>query len=227
MKKALYLVIVLAFAIGITLGHSTNVIAQQTSIPSWVKNTALWWGQGQISDAEFIKAIQWMINDGLIQISSTTTQSAPAATPPTNPLASSLPTQNEIGSAWQIVGQPTNSRIMGGLGFINSIEQSYTKPGMGAEATVDVGQFATYSDARSAWQQIFEYWNSEHFEKWNLPSNGPNSNTCGGILRTTIQNTAINLVCIGGNNVIEIEVDENGIGAADDMVNFASIFGIS
>ncbi|MGC1709908.1 MAG: hypothetical protein WA799_08940 [Nitrosotalea sp.] len=82
MKKILYLTITLAFIIGITLGHSTNVIAQQTSIPSWVKNTALWWGQGQISDSEFIKAIQWMITDGLIQIpsappTSTTSQSTP------------------------------------------------------------------------------------------------------------------------------------------------------
>lgn len=224
MKKVLYLVIALAFVLGITLGHSTNVIAQQTSIPSWVKNTALWWGQGQISDAEFIKAIQWMVNNGLITI--TPTQSSPAVTS-ANPLSSALPTQNEIGSAWQTVGQPTNSRIIGGVGITNSIEQSYTKPGMGAEATIDIGHFATYSNARTTWQQIFEYWNSQSFEKWNLASNGPNSSTCAGIIRTTIQNTAINLACFVGNNVIEIEVDENGVGAADDMVNFASAVGIS
>lgn len=68
----------LIFVIGVTLGSSTHVIAQQTSIPSWVKNTALWWGQGQISDSEFIKSLQWLVDNGMIKIpqSQTPTQTS-------------------------------------------------------------------------------------------------------------------------------------------------------
>ena len=70
MKKIIYFLIALGFLIGITIGSSTNVIAQQASIPSWVKHNALWWGQGQISDDEFIKALQWLIDNSLIKLPS-------------------------------------------------------------------------------------------------------------------------------------------------------------
>ncbi len=38
------------------------------SIPSWVKSTSKWWSQDQIQDSEFIKAIQYMISNGIMQI---------------------------------------------------------------------------------------------------------------------------------------------------------------
>lgn len=60
--------IALSFIIGITVGSSSNVIAQQPSIPNWIKNTALWWGQGQISDTEFIKALQYLIGRGILVV---------------------------------------------------------------------------------------------------------------------------------------------------------------
>lgn len=66
---------------GITIG-SSHVVAQQTSIPSWVKNTALWWGQGQIGDADFIKAIQWMVDNGIIHLSNTTSSQTPQISQP-------------------------------------------------------------------------------------------------------------------------------------------------
>jgi len=43
---------------------SKNVI----SIPSWVKNTSKWWSQDQIQDSEFIKAMQYMISKGIMQV---------------------------------------------------------------------------------------------------------------------------------------------------------------
>lgn len=45
------------------------------SIPSWVKNDASWWGQGQISDTEYLKSIQWLIDNRLITQSQIQTQS--------------------------------------------------------------------------------------------------------------------------------------------------------
>jgi len=35
-------------------------------IPDWIKNIALWYGQGQISDSEFISAIQFLIDNNIL-----------------------------------------------------------------------------------------------------------------------------------------------------------------
>ncbi|MGI0056903.1 MAG: thermonuclease family protein [Nitrosarchaeum sp.] len=41
----------------------------ETKIPDWIRNNALWWSDGQISDGEFISGIQFLINEKIIQIS--------------------------------------------------------------------------------------------------------------------------------------------------------------
>ncbi len=87
MKKVLYLLVVLSFVVGVTIG-SSHVIAQPTSIPKWVKNTARWWGQGQIEDTEFIKAIQWMVDNGIIRLS-VTDQSQPPQSQTSQPAQNS------------------------------------------------------------------------------------------------------------------------------------------
>jgi len=42
--------------------------ADQTQIPLWVKNTAKWWSEGQIGDSDFIKGIQYLIQQQIIQV---------------------------------------------------------------------------------------------------------------------------------------------------------------
>ncbi len=37
-------------------------------IPQWVKNNAEWWSQGLISDSEYVQAIEYLINQGIIKI---------------------------------------------------------------------------------------------------------------------------------------------------------------
>lgn len=36
--------------------------------PVWVKNIASWWGNGQISDSEFIQTLQYLFDNNIIQI---------------------------------------------------------------------------------------------------------------------------------------------------------------
>lgn len=55
--------------IGIGLVFSFNVSADEGLLPPWIKNTALWYGQDQVSDTEFINALQFMIDNDIIQIS--------------------------------------------------------------------------------------------------------------------------------------------------------------
>jgi pimeloyl-ACP methyl ester carboxylesterase len=40
------------------------------NIPEWVKNNAGWWSQGLISDGDFVKGVQFMVENGIIHVSS-------------------------------------------------------------------------------------------------------------------------------------------------------------
>jgi len=46
------------------------VSAQSDAVPSWIKNTAGWWADDQISEAEFVNSMEYLIDSGIIQISS-------------------------------------------------------------------------------------------------------------------------------------------------------------
>ena len=37
-------------------------------IPSWIKNNADWWAQGLISDDDFVKGIQFLVEQGIIEV---------------------------------------------------------------------------------------------------------------------------------------------------------------
>jgi hypothetical protein len=37
-------------------------------IPGWIKNTAKWWHDGQVGDSDFIKGLQYMIQNGIMKI---------------------------------------------------------------------------------------------------------------------------------------------------------------
>jgi len=41
----------------------------ETSIPSWIKNNAGWWADGQIEDGPFVSGLQWLISNGIMKIS--------------------------------------------------------------------------------------------------------------------------------------------------------------
>jgi hypothetical protein len=40
-------------------------------IPPWIKNNAGWWHDGKISDGDFVKGVQYLIQNGIMQIPST------------------------------------------------------------------------------------------------------------------------------------------------------------
>ena len=47
------------------------IIIKQNPVPSFIKNNAEWWCKGSISDAEFLKGIEYLITHDVIQISQT------------------------------------------------------------------------------------------------------------------------------------------------------------
>jgi len=47
---------------------SFSAFAQNSMIPEWVKNNAKWWSEGQIAESDYISALQYLINQGIIKI---------------------------------------------------------------------------------------------------------------------------------------------------------------
>ena len=57
MKPVVIIAIAVVCSVGI--GLSINVSAEEKLVPSWIKNTAEWWANGDIGDGEFLKAIEF------------------------------------------------------------------------------------------------------------------------------------------------------------------------
>ena len=45
--------------------------AYAESVPNWVKNTAGWWATDAISEDEFVNAIEFLVNEGILVVEST------------------------------------------------------------------------------------------------------------------------------------------------------------
>jgi len=58
-------IIMMIFSV-LLVSLSTNEAAAQ--VPEWVKNNALWYGQGNISEAEFLNMIKFLIENKIITI---------------------------------------------------------------------------------------------------------------------------------------------------------------
>ena len=37
-------------------------------IPAWIKNNAGWWSDGQITDDDFLKGIEFLVKNGIIKV---------------------------------------------------------------------------------------------------------------------------------------------------------------
>jgi hypothetical protein len=48
-----------------------NPFSPEPEIPSWIKNNAGWWADGQIDDTAFIQGIQYLITEGIMDIPQT------------------------------------------------------------------------------------------------------------------------------------------------------------
>lgn len=62
---------------------SITTLRGNTTIPPWVKNTAKWWSEGQIGDTDFIKGMQYLIQNGIMYVPVTQYNSGTAQQIPT------------------------------------------------------------------------------------------------------------------------------------------------
>jgi hypothetical protein len=53
-----------------------------STIPSWVKNNAGWWADGSIDDASFVQGIQFLIKEGIMKVSQSSSSSSSKGSEP-------------------------------------------------------------------------------------------------------------------------------------------------
>ena len=58
------------------LALSTVPTSNGQTIPPWIKNTAMWWSENHIRDDGFVQVIQYLIQNGAIQLPQTQTGSS-------------------------------------------------------------------------------------------------------------------------------------------------------
>jgi phosphonate transport system substrate-binding protein len=71
MKQKLTLLLISAIAvIGITTVSFAQNAEAQSLVPDWVKNNAAWWAEGSVDDQTFLNGIEFLIENGVINVSS-------------------------------------------------------------------------------------------------------------------------------------------------------------
>tara|TARA_B100000686_G_scaffold135750_1_gene142956 strand:- start:3009 stop:4475 length:1467 start_codon:yes stop_codon:yes gene_type:complete len=86
--------------------HTLNTVQ---SIPSWIKNTAGWWGAGKIPDEEFVKSLQFLIENKIINVEyAGTTQST----------LQSIPSWIKNTAGWWGAGKIPDEEFLKGIIFL-------------------------------------------------------------------------------------------------------------
>ena len=73
MQKKKFLVfvgILIMISIGGLTAWPSTTFAEEALIPNWIRDTALWWGEGKISDSDFINALQWLMKEEIVNVPS-------------------------------------------------------------------------------------------------------------------------------------------------------------
>ena len=87
------------------------------SIPTWIKNNAGWWAEGQIDDSAFVQGIQFMIKEGILNIPHIS-ESAASQELPDSKTASSVPTWVKNNAGWWAEGQIDDNSFVQGIEYL-------------------------------------------------------------------------------------------------------------
>ena len=86
-----------------------NAMAQSEYVPSWVKNNAGWWSDGQIPDSAFIDGIEFLINEKIILLNSNSE---------TISNSEFIPSWVKNNAGWWSDGQIPDSAFIDGIEFL-------------------------------------------------------------------------------------------------------------
>jgi len=85
--------------------------AQDYNIPSWIKNNAKWWSEGQIGDSDFVKGIQYLIEKNIMQI---------PKTKQTSESNQNIPTWIKTNAGWWADGKISDKDFVLGIQYLIS-----------------------------------------------------------------------------------------------------------
>ena len=105
------------FTVDLGGGAGGTAPAQNTTqnmvIPSWIKKTAGWWASGQVGDQDFVKGIQYMIQNGIMQIPTQANQGASSG-------SQEIPSWVKKTAGWWASGQVGDQDFVKGLEWLIS-----------------------------------------------------------------------------------------------------------
>ena len=87
-----------------------NSAQAESSVPSWVKDTAKWWNQGLVPDEDFISGLEFMIEEEIITVSTTSKSSGDTT--------KSVPVWVKDTAGWWADGLVPDSDFLSGLEFM-------------------------------------------------------------------------------------------------------------
>ena len=99
----------LAGIAGVLLLTSMVGSVDATNVPDWVKNNAGWWAEGQIDDTAFVSGVQYMVENGIINVPSTTRSSGESDT---------IPSWVKNNAGWWADGTLTENEFVNALQYL-------------------------------------------------------------------------------------------------------------
>ncbi len=93
----------------ILVSLSSNASAQTVQIPSWIKNNAKYWSEGQIQDSDFTKGIQYLMDKGIMKI---------PQTKPSSTQSNTIPSWVKNNAKYWSEGQIDDSEFVKGIQYL-------------------------------------------------------------------------------------------------------------
>ena len=101
-KNVLFFLILIFFSVS-TVGNAYG------QVPEWVKNTAGWWSEGLIEDKDFLKGIEYLLNEEIIKISKISANSEQS---------DKIPDWVKNNAAWWASGQIEDIDFLNGIQYL-------------------------------------------------------------------------------------------------------------
>jgi len=69
-QKKIYSIVLAVILFGQIVGYFPSAIAQESSVPEWVKNNAMWWAEGSIKTSDYVNGLEFLIKEQVIRVPS-------------------------------------------------------------------------------------------------------------------------------------------------------------
>jgi hypothetical protein len=108
--------IILFSIIGSSILIPNSSAQEETQIPNWVKNVAGWWANNEISEKEFLKGIEYLINNNIISIPFIPCSEAAASDPTL--AAKLIPDWVKNTAGWWATDQIEDTDFLNGIEYL-------------------------------------------------------------------------------------------------------------